>query len=407
MSTASPTPVLAPIQPEEAVPQQLTTLLASVRRHLHANPEIGMQEHATARFVREVLEMHGLEVQGPIAETGLYVDVHGAGPGPSVGYRADIDALPSPDLKTTPYASRCEGVGHLCGHDAHTAVAIGVALLAHHARDRFDGTLRVFFQPNEEGIPSGAPLMIDEGILDGLEAVYAIHVDPTLDVGRYGLIAGPFTAAADRFSVFVRGRSSGHSARPHQSVDTVWVATQLAQHYYQLAGRITDARNAAVLTICRFRGGDAFNVIPAEVEFGGTLRCTQPADRATLQHHLQVAADQFGALHGCEVELRFDKGAPPVVNDRRLIDNLRASIVESDGPDAVFDIPCPSMGGEDFAHYLTHVPGAMVRVGTASSPATRHPLHDQRFDLDEAALVPAARTMTQALIRHLNGAILG
>ena len=224
LSTVSPTDpshLPDPISDVAGETQSLAQVLVGVRRHLHRHPELGMEEHDTARFIRQTLEAYGLDVHGPIAGTGLYVDIEGEPPGGTVGYRADIDALPTQDQKRVPYRSQVPDVAHLCGHDAHTAIAIGVALVLHARRDDLHGRVRVFFQPNEEGLPSGAPLMIRAGILEGLDAVYAVHADPTLDVGRYGLIEGPATASSDRFEVKVRQEGTGHSARPHEGADTV------------------------------------------------------------------------------------------------------------------------------------------------------------------------------------------
>ncbi len=399
---------------ETATPEQtvlrddrgsLSELLVAVRRHLHQNPEIGCHEFKTADYIRNVLESNGLSVSGPIAGTGLYVDIVGGTPGPIIAYRADIDALPIQDHKEVAYKSSVADVAHLCGHDAHSAVAIGVALLLDKTRDRFGGTVRVFFQPNEEGMPSGAPEMIKGGVLDGVVAAYAIHVDPTLPVGSFGMVRGAATAAADKFEVRVKAPSSGHSARPHQTVDTVWIATQVAQAYYQLVGRITDSRNPAVLTICRFEGGPAFNVIPQEVSFGGTLRSTNSADRSFLKTRLLAIAEGFAQMHNTTVDIDYLDGAPPVQNDPTLID--RASIIATKlfGEAAAVAIPVPSMGAEDFAYYLEKVEGALIRVGTSSSPETSYALHDANFDIDEESLLPAAQLMSGILINHLKSIV--
>src|SRR5690606_33520637 len=217
---------------------QLQAILTPVRRHLHRHPELGFEEHETARYVKEWLTHQGFTVHGPLAETGFYVEVEGALPGPAVGYRADMDALPVQDTKEVPYASQRPGVAHLCGHDVHTTVACGVALLLREHRERLRGKVRVFFQPNEERAPSGAPRMIAGGVLDGLDAVYAIHVDPTLAVGRFGLREGALTAGCSPFVVRIESGQAGHSARPHEAVDTVWLATQILQQFYHLAGRV-------------------------------------------------------------------------------------------------------------------------------------------------------------------------
>ncbi len=398
-----PMPVsqLGEITSLSTLPDEFTPFLRSIRRHLHRNPEVGFQETETSAFIRETLESNGLKVHGPIAETGLYVDIQGKDTGRTVGYRADIDALPQQDMKRVPYASINDGVAHLCGHDAHTTIAIGTALLLDSLRDEIEGTVRVFFQPNEEGMPSGAPRMIDDGVLEGVEAVYAVHVDPTIELGRYGLIEGAATASADRFTITITAPSSGHSARPHESVDTLWVSTLMLNTLYQLIGRTSDPRLAAVITPTWISGGEAYNVIPQQVKIGGTLRCQSLADRERLIRKIKQIVSQTVGVHGAAAEIKVDTGSPPVLNDERLIDYVRATVKELHGASAIYDIDLPSMGAEDFAHYLSHVPGALVRVGTASGPETRYPLHDCNFDIDERALAPASQLLTGVLMRHL------
>jgi len=386
------------VLPAEDIPD----LMVDVRRHLHRFPEIGLHEYETSRYIRLLLERNGLEVQRPLARTGLFVDVVGTHPGPVAAWRADIDALPIQDAKSAPYASTVPGVAHLCGHDAHTAIAVGVALKAAARRDELHGTVRVFFQPNEEGMPSGAPLMIRDGVLEGVSAVFAHHVDPTLPTGRFGLITGPATASADRFRVTVSAPSTGHSARPHQAVDSIWVVSQIMNSMYQLIGRRTDARDAAVLSICRIHGGEAYNVIPDRVEFGGTLRCTRREDRSRIKDLMVEVADSVARIHGATVELDFDRGAPPVMNDAELVDIAAAAIRSVAGSDAVVDLPQPSMGAEDFAHYLEHIPGLLIRAGTSNGPETSRPLHDAAFDIDESSLSPASDVAVAVLASYLS-----
>jgi amidohydrolase len=384
-----------------SVHQDLANLLTTVRRHLHANPELGFQEHKTSRYIREVLQMEGVTGAREIGGTGVFVDIEGAQPGPMIAYRADIDALEAEDRKDVPYRSNTYQTAHLCGHDAHTAIAIGVAVILNGLKNHLHGTVRVFFQPNEEGVPSGAPVMIDAGVIDNVTAVYASHVDPTLQTGQYGLIAGPATASADRFLITVGSETSGHSARPHQTIDTVWVGTQIATQLYQLAGRISDVRNSAVVTICRFSGGHAFNVIPAEIEFGGTLRCIDDAERERLKSHIIRIAREVGEMYGAKVRVDYSDGAPPVVNHPGLVKGVATTIAELFGDEAIVQIPVPSMGAEDFAFYLKYIPGMLLRVGTASGSDTAHPLHDSRFDIDENALAPASQLMACVLMSHL------
>ena len=384
------------------LPEDFAYFLRSVRRYLHMRPEVGFQERETSQFLQDQLESHGLEVIGPLAQTGLYVDIMGAHPGPAIGYRCDMDALPIHDAKQVPYASRRPGVSHLCGHDAHMTVALGIAILLHQLRDDLRGTVRVFFQPNEEGSPSGSVPMIRDGVLEGLTALYCIHVDPTLDVGIFGLPQGRVTAASDRFRVRICAPSTGHSARPHQTKDTIWVATHLLSQFYQLVGRVTDARHSSILTVCIFKGGDAHNVIPSEVVFEGTLRCLDEDDRLFLKQYMRRTAEHFAALHDLTIALDFSSGMPSVVNDARLLENARQCITTLFGERAALDIAVPSMGSEDFSNYLDYVPGALLRVGTRSGRQTSFPLHDAHFDIDEASLQPTVQLMTSVLLKHLH-----
>lgn len=379
--------------------------LPALRRRLHQIPELGYQEVQTAAAVRAWLAERGIEATGePIAGTGFVVDIHGALPGPTVAYRADMDALPIEEATGAPYASCHPGVMHACGHDAHMTMACGVAVLAHAQRETMHGTLRVLFQPCEEKTPSGAPRMIAAGAVDGVEAIYAVHVDSSLAVGTYGLRAGAISAACLPFRVEIESAQSGHSARPHETADTVWIATQIASALYGLPGRVTDARQTAVLTLCRFEAGHALNVIPARVELGGTLRSIDHGVMEHLKESIVASAEAIGALHGAQVRVQFDALSPAVINSAPEVERIADQAHRLYGADSTVRLPLPSMGGEDFAFYLERLPGALVRVGTWSGERTSHALHDARFDLDESALLPAARLMTEVCRSHLSDA---
>ena len=388
----------------ERLSEDFVEYLIALRRHLHRNPEIGFEEYATSRLVRDHLESHGLQVSGPHAKTGLFVDIDGERPGPHIGFRCDLDALLLQDAKHVAYASRNTGVAHACGHDVHTAVGIGVALNLHQLRHRLRGRVRILFQPNEEGNPSGSIPMIEAGVCDPLKALYCVHVDPTLDVGQFGIPEGQVTASSDRVRVEVTAPSTGHSARPHNVKDTVWIATQLLNQYYQLIGRITDPRNPAVFTVCVLEAGLAHNVIPAKVSFEGTLRSLNDNDRVFLVNYMQRAAENFARLHGVKIELINRGGLPAVINDPKLCQITRTCVHNLFGKDAALDICVPSMGAEDFANYLTVVPGMLIRVGTRGNTSTGYPLHDALFDVDERALSHSVRLMTQVLMYHTESA---
>ena len=397
-----PNPVIdAPPAPLNVDDVALRKELSALRRELHAHPELGFKETRTSEVLKSWLIERGLTPGGPLAGTGFAVEIEGARPGPTVAYRADMDALPIEEATDASYGSRTPGVMHACGHDAHMAVACGVALLASERRDEMSGTLRVFFQPNEESTPSGAPVMIEDGVLKDVSALYAIHVDPNLAVGRVGLRQGSLTAACSPFVVTIASGKSGHSARPHETADTIWIAQQIMAELYQLAGRVTDARRPAVITICRVQGGDALNVIPSQVEFGGTIRCSDTETLTFLREKVRRVAGALGAVYNADVDVDYAHFLPAVVNTALEVQNAHSAARDVLGPEAPVVLPLPSMGGEDFAYYLREVPGAMLRIGTASGEATRYPLHHSRFDLDEAALPLAARLMTEVCLRDL------
>jgi amidohydrolase len=380
------------------VAAQLQPFLVECRRYLHQHPEVGFNEFNTASFVRGILRSAGFKVK-EAAETGSWVEIEGSKPGPTLAYRADLDALPMQDAKEVPYCSKNAGVAHLCGHDAHTTIAMGVALLAQHHKSDFHGTLRVFFQPNEEGVPSGAPRMIEAGALQNVSGVLGIHLDPTLDSGRFGLIKGPVTATSDRFDLHIVGPRSLHSARPHTGADCVWLATQIAQSLYGLAGRTTDARVPIVLSICRFRAGEAYNVIPKVVEMGGSVRCSENEARAPFKEKMEAVAQQMAQLHGAEARFTWYEGSPAMFNDANLVDVAGQCIENLHGTQAIHRIDKPSMGAEDFAYYQEKTAGAMIRVGSRSGADTAHPLHSTLFDLDENIMGSTAATMTQILFQ--------
>lgn len=381
--------------------------LVELRHDLHQHPELSWAEVRTSSKIMELLQNEGLSVRDNLAGTGFYTEIIGEMPTTAdvnvvktVAYRADMDALPIQDNKRTDYCSKNPGIGHMCGHDYHTTVSFGVAQLLNHNKDKFAGTVRVFWQPAEETTPSGAPTMIKDGVLKDVDAVFGIHCDPTFASGKVGLTVGPDTASYDAFEIEVLTESTTHSARPHTGKDTIWIAHQMVQNMYQLATRITDARSPLVVSICKFEAGSALNVMPDRTYFGGTIRASSITSRQIVRDQVNKMAHHFEELYGVTIKVSMLDGAPPVINNAELYEISARLVREALGEDRFLKRE-QSMGAEDFAYYSQLVPSLFMRVGTSNGPDTSHALHTRLFDLDESTIGPTVALQAYLLINHL------
>lgn len=375
--------------------------LVALRRDLHAHPELGREEHRTTRVIAERLQREGLAPQVLAGGTGLVCDV-GSGDGPLVALRADLDALPLADEKDVAYRSRVPGVSHACGHDAHTAIVLGAGL-ALAAADRtagLPGRVRLLFQPAEELMPGGALDVLAQGWVDDVEAVFGLHCDPSLAVGRVGVKAGPLTAASDAVRVRLTG-PGGHTSRPHSTVDLVHTLATVATGLPAALSRLVDPRAGLCLVWGHVSAGSAGNAIPREGVLRGTLRVL---DRQAWE----AAPDLVGRVveglvmpYGAVAELTYERGVPPVVNEPGATALLARAAAEALGSSAV--VPTPqSLGGEDFAWYLERVSGAMARLGVRAPGQERpHDLHQGTFDIDEAALAVGVRVLVATALARL------
>ncbi len=361
--------------------------LIAFRRHLRRNPELSWQEQETARFIRSKLDENDIVWTGGFAVHGIAVDFGGNGL-PKVAWRADIDALPIQDTVPTGYASLKPGLAHACGHDVHATIAYGIARVLAANPDRVQRPVRVFWQPAEESLPSGAPAMITDGILNDVEAVLAVHVDPTRDVGTFGIRAGAETASVDTFTITVEAPGTAHSARPYTGKDTIWILNQVLNHLYSFGERTTDVRHPSVLAVCQINGGHAANVIPKSVHCTGTIRTTEWSQRVYFENAIRKYLDMMASVHGVNIYLEWIVGAPAVVNDVQLAAYAQQTLIELLGKPAL-DLGEPSLGAEDFAYYQQHIPGLFMRVGSRNGPDTAHPLHSSCFDVDESIIAPA------------------
>jgi len=375
--------------------------IVEVRRHLHMHPEPSGSEFETTQFLQQQLAGAGVDIRLGPEDRGLMVDpVEPAGER-RLALRTDIDALKIADAKSVDYRSQNPGVMHACGHDAHTAIVFGAIQALHKVQQA--GELpwpvcwRAIFQPAEETC-IGALAMIEAGALVNVDSILALHMDPTRPVGTIGLRAGPFTADCDEMEVHIHGRG-GHAARPHESLDPIAAAAQLISSVYLFVPRSVESYTPVVVTIGQIHGGDSHNVIPDHVTLNGTLRSADAKVREHAIEHIQQLARGLATASGTRIDVRFKHGPPAVFNDSQMTGHIRFAATQLIGEQNVQSIDRPSMGGEDFANYITHVPGAMFRLGCAPPGESAPPLHSPHFDLDERALAIGAKILARTAVR--------
>lgn len=359
------------------------------RRWLHEHAEKSYEEHETTDYIASALEDMGLEVHRFEMGTGLWADVSAAESSSKdiVGLRADIDALPMTEDTGLDFASATEGVCHACGHDAHTAMLLGAATLL--VADPPPQPVRLIFQPAEETMPGGAKKCVEEGVTDGLTQLMGLHCDPHRRTGEVGVLAGPITSSNAKFGITVTS-SGGHTARPHETGDTVFAAAQIVAGLTAVLDRRVDPRAGAVLTFGSINGGSAVNVIPAKVEMWGTLRSAERDVWEIGEKLVTDAVASIAAAYGVEAAVDYTQGPPPVVNDAECAERARAAVVKVFGEDGVGSAD-QSSGGDDFSWYLDSVPGIYLRFGVHSGEGEETDLHHPGFLLDEDALADGAR----------------
>jgi amidohydrolase len=384
----------------DSIVNSLENELIDLRRHFHAHPEPSGAELETSLRLYQRLADAGLDVRMGPDGCGVVADNSAPAGVGRVAFRGDIDALLIQDAKRVSYRSVCEGVMHACGHDVHATIAVGVAVALRRLEQ--DGAApwplawRAILQPAEE-TATGARQMIDAGVMEGVRAIFALHVDPTRLAGEIGLRAGAFTAQCDALRITVRGRG-GHGARPHESKDPIAASAQLISTLYQFVPRVIDSHDAVVLSFGRVCGGQNANVIPEEVELEGTLRTLEATVRASTIDHIRRLSDGIEKITGTQIAVELLASIPAVVNDlaaTRLVSETAAEVV---GLTGVQPIARPSMGSEDFACFLEHCPGVMFRLGAAADLAAVTPLHTPQFDVDETAIAVGVRILARAVI---------
>ncbi len=375
------------------------------RRHLHEHPELAFEEYETSKFVSERLASLGVEdLKTGVGGTGVTGLIHGGkGDGKVVMVRADMDALPILEENDVAYKSTKPGVMHACGHDAHTAMLLGLTRLLMDVRSEFAGTVKVLFQPAEEVPPGGAIGMIEDGALENprVDAVLGLHVSSETQAGKIGMRSGSGSASSDRFRITVKGKG-GHAASPHQAVDPVVIGSQIVLAFQTLVSRETNPIDSAVVSTTAFIAGEAFNVIPDTAELRGTVRTLDQDVREHLEKRLTEIAAGIGKAGGAEVVVDFIRGYPGIVNDPEMTDLVRNAAIASVGEDNVIESPI-SMGGEDFSYFSLERPGCFFNVGTRNEErgiVWGH--HHPRFDVEEEGMSAGIATMGNAVLAYLD-----
>jgi len=382
------------------IDEKLFQLVTNIRRDIHENPETGFDVQRTAAIVADELNKLGIRVKTKVGVSGVVGDIEVPGASKKIALRADMDALPMQEEGRPSYRSKIDGKAHMCGHDSHTAMLIGAANILMNAKQKLKTSVRFIFQPSEEMVPGGALGMIDEGCLEGVSAIYGLHVWPWLDTGIVGVCPGPMMAQADYFFIEIQGKG-GHAAAPHEVVDPLYIGSQLVSMMQSLVSRRCNPQDPAVVSITQFQAGSAYNVIPESAFISGTVRTYSPQLLKIIKTELQRLVDQGVSSFGAKATLNYRNGYPPLVNTEAESENVKhvaQSFLEKE------KILYPAervMFGEDFAYYLHHVPGCFIQLGCRNySKECIYPLHHPKFNLDEDCMKIGIRLLAEIIIRN-------
>jgi amidohydrolase len=384
----------------KALADQLAPQLLDIRRHLHGHPELSGHEHQTAAYVAGLMTGAGLAVRESVGRTGLVAEL----PGKSdrrLAVRTDMDGLPIEERTGLAFASQYQGVMHACGHDVHTTIGLGTAMVLARlgaTQGALPGGMRFLFQPAEE-IAQGARWMVEAGAIEGVEAILGVHVFPSIPGGQIGIRCGALTAAADDLEVVILGEA-GHGARPHEGIDAIWIAAQVITQLQQAIGRTQNPLRPVVLTIGKIQGGRAHNILADQVKLTGTVRSLHPDTHESLPSWIENIVASVCQTYGARYQLTYTRGVPSVQNDAALTQLFQVAGDAMLGAPNVLTLLEPSLGAEDFAVYLDRIPGAMFRLGVGCTDRPNFPLHHPQFVVDEQAIVAGVSVMAGAAWRY-------
>ena len=382
---------------KEQVRESFGEKIVALRRDIHREPELGFDTERTAEKVLGALDGLPLNLQTGVAENGVVATLEGEGDGPTVGLRADMDALPIHEETGLPFASEVEGKMHACGHDGHTSMLVGAAHVLSGMRERLNGTVKFFFQPAEEG-GGGGKVMVEEGVADVVDSIFALHLWPGLPFGTAATKAGPIMAAADGFEMKIRG-TGGHGAFPHLATDAVAMAAQIVTALQTLVSREVDPVEPAVVTVGEIGAGTAFNIIPETARLGGTVRTLSEDLRRRMPERIeQLARGVAGGMRG-DADLDYTFSYPVTMNDEGAARRALGVIEDLFGEENTLELSNPSMGGEDFAFFLEKMPGAFIWLGVGEDVSF---LHTPTFAFDEEILPLGSALLTALALEELS-----
>lgn len=380
---------------------EIKDTLVKIRRHIHKHPELGFKEYETTKLIKKELKKFGIKIIDIGTEIGVLAIIEGEKQGHNTvtALRVDIDALPVIESTGLDYASRYEGIMHACGHDGHTTILLGAAKLLNTLKSQFSGTVKFIFQPAEETL-EGAKFMVEAGVLKNpsVDNILGFHCWPALEVGKIGIMGGIFMASADKFLITITGYG-GHGAYPHKSSDSILAASTAIVQIQNIVSRQIDALDSVVISICTINGGKAFNVIPKEVSFSGTIRCLNNNVRLGIKEKLDTIMQCIAKSFGVKYSLNYEWGVSPVVNDPDIIDCVSKAAEKVLGDCKVEQLEIPSMSSEDFSVYLDKVPkGAYIQIGNSKPDENPSNFHNDHFNFNDDAITVGVSLLTQYII---------
>ncbi|MGO4889259.1 M20 family metallopeptidase [Anaerobacillus sp. MEB173] len=368
------------------------------RRDFHKHPELSFEESRTSKIVADFLRSIGLDVKERVNGNGVVADLKTIENGPTIAFRADMDALPIQEETGLPFASQVPGVMHACGHDGHTAILMGAAKRLSLQRNHLGGNVRFIFQPAEEVSPGGALGMIEEGVLEGVDAIFGLHLWSELPSGTFQTSYGPMMAATDSFSIEINGKG-GHGGMPHNTIDSIVIASHLIMASQQIISRNIDPLESGVITFGKMNSGTAFNIIANQAVLEGTARSFSPGVRNILQTKLETLTKGLENIYGADINVNYQRGYPAVVNHKTEAEIILDVARDVFGPENT-GIMKPNMVGEDFAYYLKEIPGAFCFIGAGDTNKPIYPHHHPRFQIDETVLPMAAEWFYQLALKY-------